>query len=197
MIAFYAAAKLGAVASMIHPLSTAEEIAGYLNMSQSRLALTLDLFYAPFAEARDSTPLETLVLARVSDYMPAAKRLGFWLTRGRKIPRVPDDPTVRWWARLEAADPPAPAAPVEPDDLVALVYSGGTTGAPKGIMLSHRNFIAEGMQVATWVGIGEADTVLAVLPIFHGFGLAVTDQRLVPQGGEGGHGAPVQPGDRG
>ena len=173
VIAFYAAAKLGAVASMIHPLSTAEEIAGYLNMSQSRLALTLDLFYAPFAEARDSTPLETLVLARVSDYMPAAKRLGFWLTRGRKIPRVPDDPTVRWWARLEAADPPAPAAPVEPDDLVALVYSGGTTGAPKGIMLSHRNFIAEGMQVATWVDLGEADTVLAVLPIFHGFGLAV------------------------
>jgi long-chain acyl-CoA synthetase len=174
VIAFYAAAKLGAVASMIHPLSTAEEIAGYLDMSQSRLALTLDLFYAQFAEARHGTPLETLVLARVSDYLSAAKRLGFWLTRGRKIPRVPDDPAVRWWSGLEAGDEPAAAAPVEPDDLAAILYSGGTTGAPKGIMLSHRNFIAEGIQVATWVGLSESDTVLAVLPIFHGFGLAVT-----------------------
>jgi long-chain acyl-CoA synthetase len=174
VIAFYAAAKLGAVASMIHPLSTAEEIEGYLTMSRSRLALTLDLFYAPFAEVRDRTPLETLVLARISDYLPAVKRIGFWLTRGRKIPRVPADAPVHWWSRLMADEhPAAPAAPVNPDDLVALLYSGGTTGSPKGIMLSHRNFLSEGIQVATWVGLGDSDTVLAVLPIFHGFGLAV------------------------
>ena len=65
VIAFYAAAKLGAVASLIHPLSTAAEIEGYLNMSRSRLALTLDAFYGAFAEVRDRTPLETLILARI------------------------------------------------------------------------------------------------------------------------------------
>ena len=64
-----------------------------------------------------------------------------------------------------------PAYPANPDGLAAILYSGGTTGRPKGIVLSHRNFIAEGLQVATWVGLSESDTVLAVLPIFHGFGL--------------------------
>ena len=101
------------------------------------------------------------------------KRLGFWLTRGRKIPRVPADARVHWWAELMAEEHPAasPAA-VSTDDLAAILYSGGTTGAPKGIMLSHRNFISQGLQLAAWVGLGERDTVLAVLPIFHGFGLA-------------------------
>src|SRR5215510_14031875 len=91
VIAFYAAAKLGAVASMIHPLSTASEIEGYLNMSGSRIALTLDAFYAPFAEVRQRTPLETLILAKISDYLSPVKAAGFWLTRGRKIPPVPRD----------------------------------------------------------------------------------------------------------
>ncbi len=65
----------------------------------------------------------------------------------------------------------APPARTEPGDLATILYSGGTTGSPKGIMLSHRNFVSEGLQVATWVGLSERDTILAVLPIFHGFGL--------------------------
>ena len=173
VIAFYAAAKLGAVASLIHPLSTSTEIRGYLNMSESRVALTLDAFYGAFAEAREGTPLETLVLAKISDYLPTVKRVGFWLTRGRKIPAVPKDADVRWWSRLMADSyPESPAASVDRDDLVALLYSGGTTGAPKGIMLSHRNFICEAQQLAAWVDLDEKDVVLAALPIFHGFGLA-------------------------
>ena len=173
VIAFYAAARLGATASMIHPLSTPSEIEGYLTRSGSRIALTLDAFYGAFAEVRDRTPLETLVLAKVSDHLPPAKRLGFWWTRGRKIPKVPAGARVRWWSELMRSEPPAaPAPPVAPDDVAAILYSGGTTGAPKGIMLSHQNFISEGLQLAAWIGLGERDTVLGVLPIFHGFGLA-------------------------
>jgi long-chain acyl-CoA synthetase len=172
VIAFYAAGKLGAVASMIHPLSTASEIETYLNMSRSRVALTLDAFYKPFAEIRSRTCLETLVLARITDGLPAPKRLGFWLTRGRKIPRVPADADVHWWSRLMAEKhPAAPPARVDTHDLAAILFSGGTTGFPKGIMLSHQNFISEGQELAAWVGLSESDTVLAVLPIFHGFGL--------------------------
>jgi long-chain acyl-CoA synthetase len=172
VIAFYAAAKLGAVASMIHPLSTANEIAEYLTMSDSRVALTLDAFYDQFASVRARTPLETLVLAQISDYMPAPKRFGYWLKRGRKV-RVPADAPVEWWSALMAnGHPPAEAVSVDTDDPAAILYSGGTTGTPKGIVLSHRNFITEGMQVTAWVGLGEQDTVLGVLPIFHGFGLA-------------------------
>lgn len=171
--AVYAAAKLGAVASLIHPLSTPAEIAGYLDMSGSRFALTLDAFYGAFAEARERTPLETLILTRISDYLSLAKRLGFWATRGRKIPRVPSDAPVVWWSELLAdTHPLAAAADVDPDDLVAILYSGGTTGAPKGIMLSHRNFVCEALQLAAWVRLDESDVVLCALPIFHGFGLA-------------------------
>ena len=173
VIAFYAVAKLGAVSSLIHPLSTPAEIEGYLVMSKSRAALTLDAFHGAFAEVRDRTPLETLILARIPDYLPLAKRIGFWATRGRKLPRVPADADVTWWSDLlSGPDEEAPAARVEGDDLAAILYSGGTTGSPKGIMLSHGNFLSEATQLAAWVQLGERDTILAALPIFHGFGLA-------------------------
>ena len=173
VIAFYAAAKLGAIPSMIHPLSAPAEVEGFLNRSGSRVALTLDAFYKSFAEIEGATPLETLVLARISDDLPLLKRVGFWLTRGRKIARVPPDPRVRWWSDLMAAKhPPVPAVATGTYEPAAILYSGGTTGTPKGIVLSHHNFISEGMQVAAWVGLGPHDTIVAALPIFHGFGLA-------------------------
>jgi long-chain acyl-CoA synthetase len=97
VIAFYAANRLGAVASMIHPLSTAKEISFYLNVSQSRFALTLDAFYGKFKEVKNETPLERLILARIPDYLGLVKKIGFNLTKGRKIPPVPADPMVTWW----------------------------------------------------------------------------------------------------
>ena len=173
VIAFYAASRIGAIPSMIHPLSTAPEIESYLRLSRSRFALTLDAFYDRFAEVRGRTPLETLVLARISDYLPWPKRIAFRLTKGRRIPPVAKGAPVRWWSELMARDYPAPPlSPAKPTDLAALLYSGGTTGAPKGIMLSHANVVSEGAMVAAWVGLSEQDVVLAALPIFHGFGLA-------------------------
>lgn len=172
VIAFYAALKIGAVPSMIHPLSTADEIEAYLRLSRSRVALTLDLLYDRFADAPARTPLETLILIRIQDYLPAHRRLAYRLTRARKAPVVPVDAPVRRWSELMAETRPAvPAAAVDPGEPAAILYSSGTTGTPKGIVLSHRNFVSEGLQVATWVGLGEHDVVLALLPIFHGFGL--------------------------
>ena len=149
IIAFYAASKLGAVPAMIHPLSAAPEIEHYLDASGARIALTLDAFYRVFAALKPKVPLDTMILARISDYLSPLKKLGFWLTKGRKIPRVPVDPRVRWWADLMAASYPAvPSAKRRADDPAAILFSGGTTGVPKGIVLSSRNFIAEGMQAA-------------------------------------------------
>lgn len=173
VIAFYAASRIGAVPTMIHPLSTPSEIASYLRVSGSRVALTLDAFYGAFAEVRDRTPLEELVLARITDDLPSYKRLAFKLTKGRKIPRVPADAPVRWWSELMAEHHPAPpSSPATASDLAAILFSGGTTGEPKGIMLSHENFVSDGTMVAAWVGLTADDVVLAALPIFHGFGLA-------------------------
>lgn len=185
VIAFYAANKLGALPAMIHPLSTAAEIERYLNISKARIALTLDAFYPTFAAVKPTLPLETLILARIPDTLSPMKRLGFWLSKGRRIPRVPADTRVCWWTALMTAHHPAvPRAATGSSDPAAILFSGGTTGIPKGILLSNRNFIAEGMGVAAWGEIREGDSILAILPIFHGFGLAVCVNAAFIAGGK-------------
>ena len=185
VIAFYAANKLGALPALIHPLSTAPEIEHYLNISKARVVLTLDAFYATFAAVKPKLPLVTLILARIPDTLSPLKRFGFWLTKGRHIPRVPADDRVRWWAELMSArHPVAVRTAGSTDDAAAILFSGGTTGTPKGILLSNRNFIAEGMAVASWGGIGAGDSILAIMPIFHGFGLGVCVNAAFMAGGK-------------
>ncbi|HOF04074.1 MAG TPA: AMP-binding protein [Syntrophales bacterium] len=185
IICFYGANKIGAVASMIHPLSTAKEIAFYLRISKSRFALTIDAFYNKFREIREETPLEVLILTKISDYLEFIKKIGFYLTKGRKIPPVPADPMVRWWKEtMSASYPPVPEVPMDTDELAVILYSGGTTGTPKGIMLSNMNFISEGMQVSAWGKLSHRDAILAILPIFHGFGLGVCVNAAFMGGGK-------------
>ena len=185
IICFYAANKLGAVASMIHPLSPAKEIEFYLNTAKSRFALTINAFYGKFKAVQDKTELQTLILCRIPDYLPLIKKIGFNLTKGRKIPPVPEDNLVVWWSDLmKRSYPPAPKADMGTDEMAVILFSGGTTGVPKGIMLSNFNFISEGMQVSAWGKIGGGDAMLAILPIFHGFGLGVCINAIFMGGGK-------------
>jgi long-chain acyl-CoA synthetase len=184
VIAFYAALKLGAAASMIHPLSTRAEIEFILRAAGARFAITLDVFAPNFLGLWNTTPLEHLVLARMADALPPLQAMAYRLTRGRSIPRVAPDAHVSGWSDL--VDPrhrPAPAAPQATTDVAAILYSGGTTGKPKGILLSHRNFIACAKQVATWGNISPGDSVLAIMPLFHGFGLGVCVNAVLMGGG--------------
>ena len=174
IICFYAVNKLGGVASMIHPLSPPKEIEFYLNISKSKFALTIDAFYGNFNQVMHATGCKKLILARIPDYLGLIKRVGFNLTKGRKIPKVPADDRVIWWKDMMSGTyPKAPMANMNTHDTAVILYSGGTTGVPKGIMLSHYNFISEGMMVSCWGNLNETDKVLAILPIFHGFGLGV------------------------
>ncbi len=185
IICFYAANKLGAVASMIHPLSTEPEIEFYVNISKSRFALTLDAFYGTFKNVQKTTGLETLILTKIPDYLRGIVKIGFNLTKGRQIPRVPEDADVVWWKEMMKNNyERAPEAAMSPDDMAVILYSGGTTGKPKGIMLSNYNFISEGLQVAHWGGLGNRDSILAILPIFHGFGLGVCVNAAFMGGGK-------------
>lgn len=172
VIAFYAASRLGAVSAMIHPLSTAPEVERLVTLSHSRFALTVDALYDRFRASLGRTPLETLILTRISDVLTPLRKLAFWVVQGRKNPAVPRDAPVRWWKELVTGSfPPAPRLAPDPNAMAGILYSGGTLGTPKGVMLSHRNFIADAMQLAAWVGLKDGDRILAALPIFHGFGL--------------------------
>ena len=184
VVAFYAANRLGVLPALIHPLSAPPEVERYLDMTGARVALTLDAFYGTFAKLAPKRPLDTILLSRIGDDLAPLKRLGFWATKGRKIPPVPADPRVRWWKDVVRAAPagggPATGAT---DDPAAILFSGGTTGWPKGIVLTNRNFIAQGMAAAAWIGMTRADSILAVLPIFHGFGLGVCVNAAFMAGG--------------
>ncbi|HEX7437215.1 MAG TPA: AMP-binding protein [Caldimonas sp.] len=185
VIAFYAAIRIGALPALIHPLSTAPEITHFLDATGARMALTLDAFYGPLAAARPQKPLDKIILARIADYLSPLKKVGFWLTKGRKIAKVPADARVKWWAPLMAAAPREVAiANANTNDPAAILFSGGTTGRPKGILLSHRNFIAEGRGCAAWCAMDENDAILAILPIFHGFGLGVCVNAVFMAGGK-------------
>jgi len=129
VICFYAANKLGVVASMIHPLSTPKEIAYYLRVSGSRAALTLDLFYGVFKEAMLEVPLDFLILTEIFDVLTP---------QNEGVEKGHEDPRVRWWKDLMAGSyPAAPRAEMGPDELAVILYSGGTTGFPKGVRLSN------------------------------------------------------------
>ena len=172
VIAFYAANKLGAVAALVHPLSTAPEIEQFVKASRARMALTLDAFYDQFA-CLPADLLDTLILCRIPDYLSPLKGLDFALTKGRKIRRIPPDHRVRWWKNLLAVANDKVDTAMTTFAPAAILFSGGTTGLPKGIVLSNQNFIAEGMQTAVWGDIRRGQSILAILPIFHGFGLGV------------------------
>lgn len=184
LVAFYALNKLGVVASMIHPLSAPPEIEFYLRESESAWAIGLDAFYPKFREVLAHTSVRKLVLCRIPDYLDPLKRLGFALTTGRKIAKVPADPDVVSWSELMARGaPPAPEAALDPEALAVLLYSGGTTGKPKGIMLSSMNFNCLGQQTAAQRPIGPGTAMLSILPTFHGFGLGVCVHTMLLAGG--------------
>jgi long-chain acyl-CoA synthetase len=184
VIAFYAANKLGALPALIHPLSTAPEIEHYLDATRAELVLTLDAFYPQVAATRPRRALRHILLGRIGDYLGPVERLGFWWKSGRRIARVPPDPRVRWWRdELRATHPCAAEAARDTDDPAAILFSGGTTSVPKGIVLSNRNFIAQGLQAASWGGIAGGSSILAILPVFHGFGLGVCVNAVLMVGG--------------
>src|SRR3546814_16431924 len=91
VIAFYAANKLGAVAALIHPLSSSEEIGQALDATGARIALTLDAFYPALAAARPRLALHHIILARIGDSLSPLKRLLFWWRKGRAMAAIPPD----------------------------------------------------------------------------------------------------------
>ncbi len=179
VVMFYAVNLMGAVSNMVHPLSSENEIQFYLNVSKSVCALTLDQFYPKFEEIRKNVPaLRTLVIAAVKDELKPLLKLGYSLTEGRKLPKLPKGGDFILWKDFIRAGKAYTGEYVchkDKNEPATILYSGGTTGTTKGILLSNLNLNALSQQVISANPIYEKDDkILSVMPIFHGFGLGVS-----------------------
>ena len=187
VIMFYAVNLVGAIANMIHPLSSENEIMFYLNDSNSVAAITLDQFYYKFAAIREKVRIDTLIIASIADALAQPLKTGYLLTEGRKIRKIQKDaPVLRWkdFMRMGKQYHWKYRADKKGSDAAVILYSGGTTGVTKGILLSNLNFNALAAQIiATNPMFRPGDTMLAVMPMFHGFGLGVSIHSMLANGG--------------
>ena len=184
---FYAVNLVGAIANMVHPLSAEKEIEFYLNDSQSVTAITLDQFYHKFEAVRERTGLVNIIIASIKDALSRPIRAGYMLTEGRKIRKIPRDaPVIRWKDFMKLSGHCFYRYRVErkSEDPAVILYSGGTTGTTKGIVLTNRNFNALSQQViASNPMFHPGDKMLAAMPLFHGFGLGVCIHSMLSEGG--------------
>ncbi len=184
---FYAVNMVGAVAVMVHPLSSEKELEFYINESESVLVVTLDQFYHKIEAIRNNTGLINVVIARIKDELSRPIKMGYMLTEGRKIEKIPADaPVIMWdsFMRIGRACSYNYKRPRTFDDPAVILFSGGTTGVSKGIVLTNGNFNALAAQiVATNPMFRPGDKMLAAMPIFHGFGLGVSIHSMLFNGG--------------
>jgi len=172
VIIFYALNKIGAKASFIHPLSSEDEIENYLNISNSTFVITLDIFAQKILHIKNKTPLQTIMLTNISTFMPFFLKIVYNVFKKPKKTITYKNPTFE--SAIKQKVLPIEIKPQQKySDTAVILYSGGTTGKPKGIELSNYNLIANGMQISTWANLSKDDKILAILPIFHGFGLSV------------------------
>ena len=187
VIMFYAVNLVGAIANMIHPLSSEKEIEFYLKESKSISAITLDQFYHKFEAIRQNVNLDNIIIASIKDALSQPIKAGYMLTEGRKLQKIPKDaPILRWneFLRRGRSYRWKYKANVKAGDGAVILYSGGTTGVTKGILLSNLNFNALAAQIiATNPFFRPGDRMLAVMPIFHGFGLGVSIHSMLVNGG--------------
>lgn len=177
ILMFYAANMLGALVSLIHPLSAEKEIQNYINGSGATFLLSLDLVYDKVHNIVDNTCIKKIVIASAGDSLKTIKKFLYKFKNRGTVPKIELTDDIMTWnefinygydyqgeiACLKGANDPA-----------VILYSGGTSGDPKGILLTNMNFNALALSCHKMIEqSGEGESILAILPIFHGFGLGV------------------------
>ena len=163
VFAYYGALRVGAIAVTASPLYKERELAHILTDSGAKVLVCLDKLYSYVRSVREKTPVNHIFTTSISDYVPGS------LTS----PAPPNAMNLRTLL-AEYADPPRPVEINPRSDLALLQYTGGTTGVPKGAMLTHYNLVVNAVQFSSWLGMRSgAEVHMSVLPFFHIYGMTV------------------------
>ncbi len=177
VIAYFAILKTGATVVNFSPLYGTHEMAHQINDSATEVMFTLDLklLYPKVAENLGTTKLKKIIVTSMTDALPLAKRLAFPLLKRNEIALVPEDSRhYRWETLLEENDEARVLPAIHPDsDMAVLQYTGGTTGVPKGVVLTHANLYLNALQCGLWFAGAERgkERIIGVLPFFHVFAM--------------------------
>ena len=190
LIAFYGTLKAGAVVTAVNPLYTPHELEYQLNDAEAGTLVTLSRFYPTVEAVRGKTAVQRVIVTNIKEYFPAALRLLFTVFKERREGhRVAfgRGPTTCWFQDVLAAQRTmgTPGLTIVPGDVALLQYTGGTTGTPKGAMLTHAGLVANTLQIRTWLSdFREAgETMLLALPLFHVFGMGACMSVMVQGAG--------------
>lgn len=178
VIAYYATWMAGGVVVPVNPLYVAHEFERQINDAGARLAICLDQLHARLQEVEAQTSLEQVIVTGLQEFAGGPTR--------NEPPSVGKTTHIRWLQEVLQAAPEQPATvDVAPDHIAALLYTGGTTGVPKGAQLSHRNLVANAVQMATWLQgalVEGQEITLSALPLTHSYGLTVSLNQSIYRG---------------
>ena len=177
VIAAYATWRIGAIVVCCNPLYVPREIEHLVNDSGTETFIVMSSLYDRVKSIRHKTDLKHVIVTNVKEYFPGALKLLFTIAKekkeGHRVDISGDAGTLWFQSLLNGPANPSPVT-MSPDDTATLIYSGGTTGGPKGAQLSHRAQIFNGTVLNVWAQSQPAqDVMLAVMPFFHIYGLSV------------------------
>jgi long-chain acyl-CoA synthetase len=189
VIAYYGSLRIGAIAVATNPLYLEHELEVQLKDSGAEVLVALDMFYPTIARTIPKTNVKKLILCGIKDYLPFPLNLLYpikakiekqWVS----VKRVP--PIYDFLSLLSAAQVTPVITAVTPDDTAILQYTGGTTGTPKGAVLTHRNLVANTVHNRVWLSRGKEgeERILAVIPFFHVYGMTTAMNLGVLMGAE-------------
>lgn len=176
IIMFYAINMIGCIANIIHPLSSDNEILNCLKISNSTRILVIDISVQKIVNILKETKLSDIIVTSASNNMKFDRKFLYWLAKGRKM-HLPECDMITTWSEFIPKGYDCHDEYIvkkDANDSAVILYSGGTSGKPKGILLSNMNFNALALQAKEMATPNKAgDTILCIMPIFHGFGLGV------------------------
>jgi long-chain acyl-CoA synthetase len=169
VVGFYGAMKAGAVAVFMPPMTNPEELVNQIRDADASVLVTLNLSAGLAKQIQTNTGLPHIILTDPADYLSFFKKMiSRWRNRGLTVPGA-----IRWRHFMRPQDWHSPTLQVDPDELAVIQYTGGTTAAAKGVMLSHRNLVANALQTRHWMPQAKegSERFLCVLPFSHSYGL--------------------------